>query len=218
MKTNYILIDYENVQPDSIPTSGDVPTKVLIFVGSRQPKIPTTFLKSIQDLQGDAEYVWVTGEGKNALDFHIAYYIGKIAAGDPDSQFHIISKDQGYDPLIRHLKNEKIQIRRLPGFANFDKSTSAHHGTVDEKVEVVLNSLSTRKTGLPKRVKTLRNSINAFFQKSLKNQEINQIVSILQRKKVIEIDKTVVRYPSTPKAKKKAAAKKKAPANASSTK
>jgi hypothetical protein len=52
------------------------------------------------------------GNGTNALDFHIAYYIGRLAAKCPDAYFHIISKDTGFDPLIKHLKGQGISCQR----------------------------------------------------------------------------------------------------------
>src|SRR6185369_15922217 len=53
-------------------------------------------------------YVQISSHGPSALDFHIAYYIGRLAAAHPDAYFHIISKDKGFDPLINHLKDQKI--------------------------------------------------------------------------------------------------------------
>jgi PIN domain len=47
-----------------------------------------------------------------ALDFHIANYIGKLSAAHPDASFHIISKDKGFDPLIKHLQDQKISCSR----------------------------------------------------------------------------------------------------------
>jgi hypothetical protein len=38
------------------------------------------------------EYIKVAGAGRNALDFHIAYYIGRIASQAPEAFFHIISR------------------------------------------------------------------------------------------------------------------------------
>jgi len=41
------------------------------------------------------ELVGIKGQGKNAADFHIAYFIGKLSKEIPDSLFHIISRDTG---------------------------------------------------------------------------------------------------------------------------
>jgi hypothetical protein len=54
----------------------------------------------------------ISGNGPNALDFHIAYYVGEISQKDPDAYFHIISKDTGFDPLIQHLRKRGIKIHR----------------------------------------------------------------------------------------------------------
>jgi hypothetical protein len=60
------------------------------------------------------EYVQISGSGPNALDFHIAFYIGQFAAQDPTACFHIVSNDTGFDPLIEHLKSRKISAARTP--------------------------------------------------------------------------------------------------------
>ena len=66
-----------------------------------------TFLSlaaALQTLGSSAEYVTLETTGANALDFHIAYYIGVLSSQDPSAFFHVISKDTGFDPLIKHLK------------------------------------------------------------------------------------------------------------------
>lgn len=40
MRTNYVLVDYENVQPKSLMAlAGDQPFKVLLFAGASQAKV-----------------------------------------------------------------------------------------------------------------------------------------------------------------------------------
>ncbi len=65
-----------------------------------------------QSLGSNAEYVILEAAGKNALDFHIAYYIGVLSSQEPTAFFHIISKDSGFDPLIKHLKDRKVIAQR----------------------------------------------------------------------------------------------------------
>jgi hypothetical protein len=52
------------------------------------------------------------GSGKNALDFHIAYYLGKYAETDPRGVFRIVSKDKGFDPLVEHMRAAGIDCAR----------------------------------------------------------------------------------------------------------
>ena len=89
MKNNYVLIDYENVQPKSLALLDGHDFKVIVFVGSNQAKIPFELVSAIQELGSSAKYVKIGGNGPNALDFHIAFYMGQIAEKDPDAYFHI---------------------------------------------------------------------------------------------------------------------------------
>src|ERR1044071_6110968 len=112
MRTNIILVDYENVQPKDIGLFKDGPFKIKVFLGPHQSKVPVTLAASLQTLGGNAEYVLLETAGNNAVDFHIAYYIGVLSAEDPTAYFHIISKDGGFDPLIKHLRRRKIFVQR----------------------------------------------------------------------------------------------------------
>jgi hypothetical protein len=84
--------------------------KVLVFVGASQAKIPFELAAAMQRLGDDAQYVKIGGNGKNALDFHLAFYVGELVAKDPEAYFHILSKDTGFDPLIKRLKTRKVRI------------------------------------------------------------------------------------------------------------
>lgn len=113
VNTTYILIDYENVQPSIVGALAQEHTKLIMFVGANQAKINFDVAEAIQRLGDRAQYVKVCGSGANALDFHIAYYIGQLVAQEPGASFQIISKDTGFDPLIAHLKSKKVQVQRL---------------------------------------------------------------------------------------------------------
>ncbi|MCR3984967.1 PIN domain-containing protein [Aeromonas caviae] len=112
MRTNYVLIDFENVQPERLAVLAKDHFKILVFVGANQSKLVFDTVSVIQQLGDKAQYIKIAGSGPNALDFHIAFYIGQLAASDPTGFFHIISKDKGFDPLIQHLKDKKIFAAR----------------------------------------------------------------------------------------------------------
>ncbi len=101
MRTNYVLIDFENVQPDSIGALDQDHFKVVVFVGANQTKLPFDVVAAIQRMGNRAEYIKISGNGSNALDFHIAFMIGRISVQEPDAVFHVISKDSGFDPRSR---------------------------------------------------------------------------------------------------------------------
>ena len=103
VKTNFVLIDYENVQPaDLSPLKGGT-YEVRLFIGATQKSLKKNIVLSMQEMGERAQYIEVNEIRDNAVDFHIAYYIGNISSAIKDVCFHIISKDKGYDPLITHL-------------------------------------------------------------------------------------------------------------------
>ncbi len=67
---------------------------------------------ALQRLGPRAEYVRISGAGRNALDFYIACYVERLACAEPDAYFHVIALDKGYDPLLEHLKAQGIQTAR----------------------------------------------------------------------------------------------------------
>lgn len=112
MRTNYVMIDFESVQPSGLELLRHDHFKVFVFVGANQGKISFETAAALQEMGDRAEYVKVSGSGKNALDFHIAFYIGQLVEKDPKAFFHIISKDSGFDPLIAHLKDKGLLVAR----------------------------------------------------------------------------------------------------------
>ena len=98
MPTNYVLIDFENVQPRNLGILADHPFQVLVFIGANQTRVPRNVAVAMQSLGKKAQYVEIDGSGPNALDFHIAYYIGELAATDPAGSYFVISRDKGFDP------------------------------------------------------------------------------------------------------------------------
>ena len=111
MPTNYVLIDFENVQPKNLEILKNHPFKIFVFVGANQTKVSFDLATAMQGFGEDAQYIKISGNGQNSLDFHIAYYIGQLSLKDPEGHFYIISKDTGFDPLIEHLRTKKIRIR-----------------------------------------------------------------------------------------------------------
>ncbi|MCX7003320.1 MAG: PIN domain-containing protein [bacterium] len=125
MKTEFILIDFENVQPKNMIALVGGLFKIKVFLGAAQSKIPLEMARALQAFGPDAEYIQIDGHGSNALDFHIAYYIGRLVAEWPDASYCIVSKDTGFDPLIKHLKAQKISCRRSASVADIGQPKHA---------------------------------------------------------------------------------------------
>lgn len=64
-------------------------------------EISTEITVEVQRWGSKAEYVSIAGNGSNSLDFHIAFYIGQIAALHPNTRFHIGSKQKSNFRITR---------------------------------------------------------------------------------------------------------------------
>ena len=194
MRKNYVLIDYENVQPNFMAALNTEHFHVLVFVGATQTKVTYEVASVLQEMGSRAEYVKISSSGSNALDFHIAYYIGKISATEPESYFHIISKDSGFDPLIQHLKSKKIHLLRVKSIAEIPLVKISNSKSASEKASAVMANLTQRGASKPRTLKTLSSTINSLFQKSLSPQEITAVVEEMKSQKFISINETKVAY------------------------
>jgi hypothetical protein len=134
MTQNFVLIDFENVQCKHVGTLQPGACRIKIFVGANQSKLLLQLVQALQPFGSDVEYIQITGSGPNALDFHIAFYIGHLATLHPQATFTIVSKDSGFDPLIKHLAGLKIACKRVAAIAtNINSAAKAKSGNAEAK-------------------------------------------------------------------------------------
>jgi hypothetical protein len=188
------LIDFENVHPKNLELVTKHPFKVFVFVGANQAKVPFDLADSMQLLGNDAKYIKIAGNGQNALDFHIAYYIGELAGKDPDAHFHIISKDKGFDPLIKHLKSRKVKVMRETDLAEIPLLRVPVSTSDDEKISAIVKNLGGRGQSRPRKVRTLENTINNLFTRKLEKKELGALIEELQKRKLIVVNQGNVSY------------------------
>lgn len=193
-RTNFVLVDFENVQPKDIGLLKDGPFKVKIFLGPNQSKIPVPLAAALQSLGDSAEYIILGTAGNNALDFHIAYYIGVLSTAEPTSFFHIISKDSGFDPLLKYLKGKKIFAHRSTCIAEIPYFKPSLPAAPETQVEAVIADLVRRKAAKPRTQKTLLSTLHALFKKELSEQELAALFAELCKRGVVKVLGTKVSY------------------------
>lgn len=178
MSTNFVLIDYENVQPTELALLRGSRFKVKLFLGANQAKIPVSLAAAVHALGSDAEYVLLESGGSNAVDFHVAYYVGVLSAQEPSAHFHIISKDTGFDPLIKHLKVRGVTAQRLPSIVGLTRKP-ANASASGDRLPVAVAHLSKLKAAKPRTEKTLRRTLHALFKNELSEDEMSALVDAL---------------------------------------
>lgn len=194
MRTNYVLIDYENVQPEVLSVLNNEHFKVIVFVGANQTKVTFEAAAALQQMGSKAEYIKISGNGSNALDFHIAFYIGQLAAIDPTAYFHIISRDTGFDPLIQHLKVKKVFAARSRDVSDIPMVKVTNSKSQVEKLAVIVTNLQQRGASKPRTVKTLFSTISSIFQKQLAEQELTLLLEELQVKGYVAVNDAKISY------------------------
>jgi hypothetical protein len=194
VRTNYVLIDFESVQTKSLELLTHDHFKVIVFVGANQGKLPFELALSLQQLGSRAEYIKISGHGLNALDFHIAYYIGRLAAEEPSAYFHIISKDTGFDPLIQHLRSKKILAGRVNTIADIPVVKASNSKSPQERIAVILARLQQLKASKPRTVKTLSSTIASLFQNHLSEEEVALLIQSLANQSYLEVAGVRVTY------------------------
>lgn len=109
--TNWAFIDYENVGTlEGI--NFDSYKRILIFCGPKNTKLNlgSTVTSNLLKL----EIIKLKTSGANNLDFHIAYYLGILALEAEQSiEFHIITKDNGYNGLISHINKSGRKCKKI---------------------------------------------------------------------------------------------------------
>ena len=187
----FLYIDYENVQDVNVDVI-DRTIKVSIIVGQEQNKVPIDLVQKTQPFGQGVEWLQVNGKGRNALDFFIAFFLGRDVAANRDKQFTIYSKDTGYDPLIAYLKKSGIKARRIVSFQEMNQKQTIK---IDESgVTKVRDSL--RKVAANKRPKK-RKTLTGFIVDLLKNatkDDIENIVEDLFIKKIVYEENGMIKY------------------------
>lgn len=106
----HVLLDYENVQPSDAELRALVPDagQVWVFHGPHQRDVEQRFAS----FGTDATAVPISKTGKNALDFHLSFYMGYIASRNPESTMVVVANDKGYEPTLEHAKAMGFVVRR----------------------------------------------------------------------------------------------------------
>lgn len=186
-RTNYIFVDYENVQPDDLSRIGDQDVRVLVVVGEKQTKVPIELIEFLQEKPGKLEVLRTPCQGKNALDFVLASEVGRVLTEDTKAYIHIISKDTGFDALILHLRSKGQFAARHSGFDQIPILL-----TVRERLERLRKELGNPANSRPKKRATLERKIQSYFGTSIPTE--TAIKHLLKQKTLSISDEGKVSY------------------------
>ena len=124
MNPTYILVDFENVQPGAADVAlvrGEH-VRLWIFRGPSQKKYPADLAEAWQPLGDRVQFIRCEKAGRNALDMHIAFQLGRLLGEHEhearlalrSAQFVVVSKDTDYDPLLQYIRALGCTAIRVP--------------------------------------------------------------------------------------------------------
>lgn len=195
MSNKYALIDLENVQPSSLHKIKAEGYQLRVFVGANQSKINVELAEEIQQFGDNAQYIRLQHSGKNALDFHIAFYMGQLSSSETDCQFLVVSKNSGYDPLLKHMRDRGIKANRSgaattpsiqpakPAITACKKSPAQM--SMAERVQFARQHLQKAGKAKPAKHKTLVTALSSAFQKKLGELAITDLINELTKQGVV---------------------------------
>jgi hypothetical protein len=142
MTQKLLLVDFENVQQIDLARLDDS-YRIIIFVGAGQKNVPIALVVDAQKLGNRLEWQRVDAKGNNALDFFIACQLGRVLEKSPRLRCLVLSKDKGFDPLLRHLNKIGLKCNRLNSLLELDpKVTQADQSNPNYKRVVELRLLT----------------------------------------------------------------------------
>lgn len=182
-----ILIDLENVQKVDLSLA-PCDVRVLVFYGVTQKKLPEELVVQAQPLGTRLQWIKISGQGPNALDFHIAFYLGQELAHRPTSECTIFSRDTGFDPLIRHLQALGHVCRRVQSLTvAFPEQPFATDLDHFERLKALLR----KDTARPKRRKGLAGKVKSWFPQLTEDVRLALVQRLFDESHVRELGKAL---------------------------
>lgn len=197
---HFVFVDFENVPTVDLESIGDKPVMVMLLIGKNQKKLDLALVHQILRHPAKVRLIEVGASGHNALDLTLAYYLGQAALHAPKAQFHVVSKDKDFDPLIAHLRRAHVQVTRHEKFAALPflpqlvsshppKSAVPSKGAAPvDKFAKLIARLTNKSAPRPKKRAGLLAHINTAYGNKLSDAEQAAMAEDLITRGVITID------------------------------
>lgn len=171
-----ILIDFENIQRLDFELIDTTNTDIIIFVGKSQSKIPFPLVEKAQTLGDRITWLKIAGDGKNNLDFHIAFALGCLSEKlKNEVELIILSKDSGFDSLIKYINDAGVHVRRIANLAELaDSQKQMPSSNFTSYIVANLNKIDPQKR--PRTRDTLKKHVESVLRDKAGANEIDSII------------------------------------------
>ena len=187
MTEQVLFVDLENVQKVDLSLV-PIDARVWIFYGITQKKLPEELVVQAQPLGTRLKWIKISGQGPNALDFYIAFYLGQELAHNPTSESAIFSRDTGFDPLIRHLQALGRTCRRVNSLKDAFPAKK-HVANVDHFTRLV--TLIKKEKARPTKRKGLAGNVKSWFPTLTDDVRLALVQRLFDESHVREVEKVL---------------------------
>mgnify|MGYP003587824111 CR=1 FL=1 len=182
-RQNWVLVDFENVQNIDLDLVAGLTVHVVLFIGQQQKSIPSTLFTRGFAIKDQVTVIESAGTGKNAMDFQMAFHAGRITEADPEAFVHFVSKDKGFEVLVKHMKSRKLFADQAASFASLRFLAAKADCKVvptAERAEYVVERLRKQTpASRPRKKRTLLSFVAALFGKKLAAGDVESVVKQL---------------------------------------
>jgi hypothetical protein len=204
--SHYILVDFENCPHETARGLRGSEWRLIIFIGPNQNKLPLDLVEALQPMGERVRFIRIGTPGKNSLDFHLALLLGQLVAEDPLGSFYVVSKDQGFDPIIKYLVDRAITASRFGSVEAIRKATqaapddaappavkagaqsgkqppptgAASSEIVASTADLLIKRLKNPKATKPRSVKTVAAVIKTIASPQLLPDQVQMVIALLQ--------------------------------------
>jgi hypothetical protein len=132
-----LLIDLDNCPKELAKLSDEVQNfaRVIACYGAVEPRLTLSLVRALAQPihEGRLEFVGMEVRGKNAADFGLAYWAGRLVEQmPPETEFVVISRDQALDHVVNLLRRDDRAARRLGAGASTPLATTRVADAADQ--------------------------------------------------------------------------------------
>ena len=186
---NYYFVDYENVGSDGLNgiDTLDANNSVFIFYSRNADKITFDVHMQMNLSKAEIRYFKAETGQKNALDFQLSSYMGYVirANESSESEYYIVSKDNGFNALISFWNSFKINIKVIQSLSNRTPAPEKPSEPTTKELRAKLEGSITDKAVLTEVLRIIRSyktkqGINNALVKKYESQKAGEIYKLIK--------------------------------------
>jgi len=114
----FYFVDYENVQANGLRGVKNISPedRVFLFYTENANKLDFSLYEEFLPIHTQIEPFCVQ-PGQHSLDFQLSSFLGYQLAENPDTEMVIVSKDNGFNSVVRFWTGKGRQVLRVPALA-----------------------------------------------------------------------------------------------------